>query len=75
MGFRVKVWGLGFRVWGLGFRVWGSGFGAWCVYTDVYSVRAVGTPFTPGTGAHPLIACLRQHVVLPQPPQLFSIRV
>ena len=26
-------------------------------------------------GAYPLVACLRQHVVPPQPPQLFSIRV
>ena len=26
-------------------------------------------------GAHPLIARLRQHVVPPQPPQLFSIRL
>ena len=65
MGFRV--WGLGFRVWGLGFRVWGLG----CVE----SVRAVGAAFTLGTGARPLIARLRQHVVPPQPPQLFSIRV
>ena len=45
--------------------VWGSG----CVCC----VRAVGAPFTLGIGAHPLIARLRQHVVPPQPPQLFSI--
>ena len=38
-------------------------------------MRAVGAPFTLGIGAHPLIARLRQHVVPPQPPQLFSIRV
>ena len=38
-------------------------------------MRAVGAPFTLGTGAHPLIARLRQHVVPPQPPKLFSIRV
>ena len=25
MGFRVRLWGLGFGVWG--FRVWGLGFG------------------------------------------------
>ena len=55
----------GFRVSGL--RVLGLG----CVD----SVRAVGAPFTLGIGAHPLIARLRQHVVPPQPPKLFSIRV
>ena len=38
-------------------------------------VRAVRAPFTLRVGAHPLIARLRQHVVPPQPPQLFSIRV
>ena len=30
LGFRVRVWGLGFGglgVWGLGFGVWGLGFG------------------------------------------------
>ena len=57
---------LEFRVGGLGFRV-----GLGCVY----NVRAAGAPFTSGIGAHPLIARLRQHVVPPQPPQLFSIRV
>ena len=34
-----------------------------------------GVPFTLRTGAHPGIAQLRQHVVPPQPPQLFSISV
>ena len=54
------------------FRVYRNclGFGV-----RVNSVRAVGAPFTLGIGAHPLIARLRQHVVPPQPPQLFSIRV
>ena len=43
------------------------------MYVDI--VRAVGAPFTLGIGARPLIARLRQHVVPPQPPKLFSIRV
>ena len=33
----------------------------------------MGAPFTLRIGARPLIARLRQHVVPPQPPQLFSI--
>ena len=52
--------GLRFRVWGLGVRV--------CM-----QCARVGAPFIVGIGAYPLVA--RQHVVPPQPPQLFSIKV
>ena len=45
-------------MWDLGFRV--SGLGC------VYSVSAVGAPFTLGIGAHLLIARFRQHVVTSQ---------
>ena len=59
----------GFGVLELGLRVLDLGIGC------VYSVRAVGASFVVGTGARPLIARLRQHVVPPQPPQLVPIRV
>ena len=37
-------------------------------------MRAVGAPFALGIGAHSLLARLRQHVVLPQPPKYAQLR-